>query len=102
MSVARSILAPLLWMTPGAFSLARLLGPGYGLRCVLFHHVEDESSVFTRGLDVGISEERFERLIKFISSHYSPVDLETVIAAGERGHLRDLESIVLFLRLQCA
>jgi hypothetical protein len=80
MIMVRSILAPLLWMTPGAFSLARLLGPDYGLRCVLFHHIEDQPSSFTRGLDVGISVERFERLIEFISTHYTPAELSAEVS----------------------
>jgi peptidoglycan/xylan/chitin deacetylase (PgdA/CDA1 family) len=96
MSMARSILAPLLWMNPGAFSLARLLGTDYGLRCVLFHHIESEPSSFTRGLDVGISAQRFERLIQFISTHYSPVELETVIGAGQGDHLPERAILVTF------
>lgn len=92
----KSILAPLLWKTPGAFALARLLGANYGLRCVLFHHIEEEPSAFTRGLDVGISAERFERLIEFIATHYSPVDLETVISASDGAALPERALLVTF------
>lgn len=83
-------------MTPGAFSLARLLGRDYGLRCVLFHRIEDAPSAFTRDLDVGISAERFEGLIQFISSQYSPVDFETVTALRERDYLSERAVLVTF------
>src|SRR3990167_7987027 len=39
--------AETLWYIPGRFSIARLLGPGYSLRCVLFHDVSDTESAFT-------------------------------------------------------
>jgi peptidoglycan/xylan/chitin deacetylase (PgdA/CDA1 family) len=96
MSMARTILAPLLWMTPGASSLVRLLGRDYGLRCVLFHHIEADACAFTRGLEVGVSVERFERLIDFISRHYCPVDLETVIRGVEQDGLPERAVLVTF------
>ena len=96
MSMARSILAPLLWTMPGAFSLVDLLGRDYGLRCVLFHHIEDEASALTRGLDVGVTAERFERLIDFVSRNYSPVDLEAVIRHAEGDDLPERAILVTF------
>ena len=38
-----------LWHAPGAFGIARFLGPRYSLRCVLFHDVSDTESSFTQG-----------------------------------------------------
>src|SRR4051812_319451 len=68
-----------LWYAPWSFSIARLLGPSYSLRCVLFHDVSDTESDFTRGLGVTIKRATFESAIKFIIKHYTPVSLQDVV-----------------------
>src|SRR4051812_27842661 len=68
-----------LWYAPWSFSIARLLGPSYSLRCVLFHDISDTESDFTRGLGVTIERSTFESAIKFISKHYTPVSLQDVV-----------------------
>ena len=60
--------------------MARLLGPRYTLRCVLFHEISDTESPFTKGLGVTITRKDFEAALKFIAKHYTPVSLQDVIA----------------------
>jgi peptidoglycan/xylan/chitin deacetylase (PgdA/CDA1 family) len=74
-----------LWHFPGRFGIARLLGPRYSLRCVLFHNVSDRESSFTRGLGGTITRKNFEAALKFIIRHYTPVSLQGVIASSD-GH----------------
>jgi peptidoglycan/xylan/chitin deacetylase (PgdA/CDA1 family) len=69
-----------LWYLPGHFGIARLLGPRYSLRCVLFHDVSDTESSFTRGLGGTITRKNFEAALRFITRHYTPVSLQEVIA----------------------
>src|SRR5216684_1861847 len=75
-----------LWHIPGRFGIARLLGPRYSLRCVLFHDVSDTESSFTKGLGGTITRKNFGAALKFITRNYTPVSLQDVIAdAGGRG-----------------
>jgi peptidoglycan/xylan/chitin deacetylase (PgdA/CDA1 family) len=74
-----------LWHLPGRFGIARLLGPRYLLRCVLFHDVSDTESVFTKGLGGTITRKDFEVALKFIIRHYTPVSLQDVVADSD-GH----------------
>ncbi len=64
---------------PGRFSLARMLGPSYSLRCVLFHDISDTASPFTKGLGVTIRPDDFEAALIFLTKHYTPVSLEDVL-----------------------
>ena len=75
--------AETLWYIPGRFSIARLLGPGYSLRCVLFHDVSDTESAFTKGLQVTITPSNFEAALKFITRHYTPVRLQDILAHSD-------------------
>jgi peptidoglycan/xylan/chitin deacetylase (PgdA/CDA1 family) len=69
-----------LWYAPGSFGIARFLGPRYSLRCVLFHDVSDMESSFTWGLGGTITRKNFEAALKFITRHYTPVNLQDVVA----------------------
>lgn len=73
------------WHIPGRFGLAKVIGPSYSLRCVVFHHVCDQDSPFTNGMDIRATTQEFESALKFLTAHYSPVRLEDVLAAAE-GH----------------
>lgn len=64
---------------PGRFSLARMLGPSYSLRCVLFHDISGTESPFTKGLGVTIRPDDFEAALIFLTKHYTPVSLEDVL-----------------------
>ena len=71
---------------PGRFGIARLLGPRYSLRCVLFHDVSETESSFTRGLGITITPRNFEAALRFLVKHYTPVSLQDVLSnANGRG-----------------
>jgi len=71
-----------LWY-PGAFGIGRVLGPGYSLRCVLFHDISDSESVFTQGLNGTVTRKNFQRALEFLSRYYTPVSLQDVVASFE-------------------
>jgi peptidoglycan/xylan/chitin deacetylase (PgdA/CDA1 family) len=73
------------WHIPGRFGLASVFGPSYSLRCVVFHHIGNEESPFTRGMNVRATVQEFEGALKFLTTHYSPVRLDDVLAAAP-GH----------------
>ena len=77
---ALNLVGRTLWHLPGRFGIARLLGPGCSLRCVVFHDVSDTESSFTKGLGGTITRKNFEAALSFITRYYSPVSLEDVIA----------------------
>src|SRR5215475_9590671 len=85
-----------LWYVPGQFWIARLLGPEYGLRCVLFHNVAEAESPFTRGLHCTISPRNLEAALKFLSTHYTVVSLEDVLASYEGAKLPHRPVLVTF------
>ena len=64
---------------PARFRLARILGPSYSLRCVLFHNVADVESPFTAGLGVTTTTRDFEAALRFLTRHYTPVRLQDVL-----------------------
>ena len=72
-------LGRLMWRLPLRFGMANLLGSQYSLRCVLFHDVADEPSPFTHGLGSTMSRREFEDVIRFLSTHYTPVGLSDVL-----------------------
>jgi len=75
--------AEALWRMPNNFGIARLFGPSYTLRSVVFHNITAQSSPFTRGMWVDTSPEEFESKLRFLAEHYTPVSLKDVIAAGD-------------------
>jgi peptidoglycan/xylan/chitin deacetylase (PgdA/CDA1 family) len=76
---ALNLVGGALWRAPGCFDVARLLGPRYCLRSVLFHDISDTESWFTKGMGVTITREDFEGALRFITRHYTPVSLQDVI-----------------------
>jgi peptidoglycan/xylan/chitin deacetylase (PgdA/CDA1 family) len=85
-----------LWYVPGSFRMARLLGPRYSLRCLVFHDISDTESSFTKGLGVTIACKHFEAALKFITRHYTPVGLQDVIADSDGGALPPRPVLVTF------
>lgn len=65
---------------PGRFEFARLLGPSYSLRCIVFHHISAVESPFTTGMNVSTTPSHFEAALKFLTTYYTPVCLEDVLA----------------------
>jgi peptidoglycan/xylan/chitin deacetylase (PgdA/CDA1 family) len=70
----------IVWHMPLRFGIAKLLGPDYALRCVLFHNIADQECVFTSGLGITLGKEDFEVRMRFLAQHYSPVSLDEVLA----------------------
>ena len=85
-----------LWHFPGRFGIARLLGPRYSLRCVLFHNVSDTESSFTQGLGGTITRKNFEAALKFIIRYYTPVSLQDVIGNSDGRALPPRPVLVTF------
>ena len=81
---------------PGAFRIARLLGPSYSLRCVVFHHISDMDSAFTAGINVRTPLSKFEAALRFLTAHYEPVRLEDVLEASAGGNLPPSAVLVTF------
>ena len=85
MSIRTSLLnfpGQVMWRVPLRFRVANLLGPAYNLRCVLFHDIANQTSVFTKGLDITLSERIFEDKIRFLARYYSPVSIDEVLNRG--------------------
>jgi peptidoglycan/xylan/chitin deacetylase (PgdA/CDA1 family) len=85
-----------LWYLPGSFGIARILGPPYSLRCVLFHDVSDTESAFTKGLNGTITRKNFEQALKFLTKHYTPVSLQDVLAGFDGRALPSRPVLVTF------
>jgi peptidoglycan/xylan/chitin deacetylase (PgdA/CDA1 family) len=68
---------------PGRFGIARILGPSYSLRCVVFHHISANDSPFTTGMNVRTTPRKFEDALRFLTTYYTPVRLEDVLADAE-------------------
>jgi peptidoglycan/xylan/chitin deacetylase (PgdA/CDA1 family) len=85
-----------LWHLPGRFGIARLLGPGCSLRCVLFHDVSDTESSFTKGLGGTITRKDFESALRIITRHYTPVSLQDVITGSDGRALPPRPVLVTF------
>jgi peptidoglycan/xylan/chitin deacetylase (PgdA/CDA1 family) len=72
-------LADTFWRIPGSFSVARLLGHTYSLRCVVFHNISPTQLPFTAGIRVSVTPKKFEAALRFLSAHYAPVHLQDVL-----------------------
>jgi len=81
---AFSLGAKTFWRIPGAFDIARVVGPDYSLRCVVFHHISAKDLPFTHGINVRTSPEEFEMALAFIAANYTPVRLDDVLDAGRK------------------
>jgi peptidoglycan/xylan/chitin deacetylase (PgdA/CDA1 family) len=88
--------AETLWRMPGCFKIARMLGPSYSLRCVVFHHISAVETPFTAGINVRITPENFEAALRFLSTYYKPVRLEDVLADQDGRRLPPNAVLVTF------
>jgi peptidoglycan/xylan/chitin deacetylase (PgdA/CDA1 family) len=93
---ALNFAAGLPWYVPGCFGIARILGPRCWLRCVLFHDVSDAESSFTRGLGGTITHKKFEAALKFLTTYYTPVSLQEVLAGFDGRGLPHRPVLVTF------
>lgn len=94
--IARTLAGPVLWSTPGSFGLASILAPSYSLRCVVFHNISDTRSPFTDGISVSITPKRFESALRFLTTHYAPVNLDDVLTNGDDRRLPHRPMLLTF------
>lgn len=81
---------------PDSFGIARIFGPSYSLRCVVFHHISATQSPFTTGMNVCTTPEKFESALRFLTTYYVPVRLEDVLADVEGSALPPRAVLVTF------
>ncbi|MFZ0638974.1 MAG: polysaccharide deacetylase family protein [Candidatus Acidiferrales bacterium] len=81
---------------PLRFEIAKLTGPRYSLRCLLFHDIADQVCGFTKGLGVTLGIKDFEATIKFISRYYTPIGLQDYLGARPKGKLPHRPILVTF------
>lgn len=81
---------------PLRFEAAKLAGPGYSLRCLLFHDVSDEVSEFTEGLGVTLGVSQFEAIIEFVCRYYTPISLEAYLEGRRNGNLPRRPALITF------
>jgi peptidoglycan/xylan/chitin deacetylase (PgdA/CDA1 family) len=77
---AVDLAAGALWRMPGSFEIARVFGPAYSLRCVVFHNISGTQSPYTTGMNVSTTPSNFEAALRFLTTYYAPVRLEDVLA----------------------
>lgn len=94
--VLQNLLGRTIWRMPFPFQIAKLAGPTYTLRCLLFHDIADQTSEFTEGLNVTLGRKDFESKIKFISKHYSPISLQDLIDASRQNALPSRPALITF------
>jgi len=93
---AINLAAKVIWRLPGCFEIARLLGPSYTLRCVVFHNISDSESPFTTGMNVSTTPKKFEAALEFLTTYYTPVCLDDVLAASAGRSLPPRAALVTF------
>jgi peptidoglycan/xylan/chitin deacetylase (PgdA/CDA1 family) len=93
---ALNLAAGILWRMPGCFRTARILGPSYSLRCVVFHDISAMQSPFTKGMGVSITPFDLEAALKFLSRYYTPVSLKDVLADSDGRGLPPRAILVTF------
>lgn len=81
---------------PARFGVARVLGPSYSLRSVVFHHISPTQSPFTSGIGVTVTPKEFESALKFLTAHYAPVSLEDVLSDSVDRRLSNRAVLVTF------
>ena len=91
-----NLAAEALWRTPGCFGIARMLGRSYSLRCVVFHNISATESPFTSGMSVSITPRKFEAALRFLTTHYTPVRLQDVLADSDGRGLPPRAVLVTF------
>ena len=95
-STTLQLIGETLWRLPACFRIARLLGPSYSLRCVVFHHISSEDSPFTAGINVRTTPEKLEAALRFLSTYYKPVRLEDVLGDEDGSRLPPRAVLVTF------
>jgi peptidoglycan/xylan/chitin deacetylase (PgdA/CDA1 family) len=85
-----------LWRVPGCFDIARLLGPSFSLRCVIFHDISDAESSLTKGMGVTVTRANFESALRFLAKHYTPVSLQEVLEQSDGRRLPPRPVLVTF------
>jgi peptidoglycan/xylan/chitin deacetylase (PgdA/CDA1 family) len=93
---AVDLAAGIFWRMPGSFEIARILGPTYSLRCVVFHNISAKRSPFTTGMNVTSTPSDLERALKFLTKYYSPVRLEDILADADGHNLPARPVLVTF------
>jgi peptidoglycan/xylan/chitin deacetylase (PgdA/CDA1 family) len=93
---ALDLAAGAFWRMPGCFGFARVLGPSYSLRCVVFHHISALGSPFTTGINVSTTPEKFEAALRFLTTYYTPVRLEDVLTNVDGRGLPERAVLVTF------
>ena len=88
--------AKTIWRTPGCFGIAHLLGPSYSLRCVVFHNISTSQNPFTAGMNVSTTPRKFEAALEFLTTYYTPVCLDDVLATLEGQALPPRAVLVTF------
>jgi peptidoglycan/xylan/chitin deacetylase (PgdA/CDA1 family) len=81
---------------PGRFQIARILGPRYSLRCVVFHNISSTESPFTTGMNVSTTPRNFEEALRFLTTYYIPVPLEDVLSDSDGRSLPRRAVLVTF------
>jgi len=85
-----------MWQMPNSFGIAECLGRHYSLRCVLFHHVAESETDFTRGLGVTTTPKDFESALKFLVKYYTPISLQDVVAESSGQRLPSRPVLITF------
>src|SRR4029077_18907004 len=91
-----NLAAKAFWHTPDCFGIARMLGPSYSLRCVVFHDISPMESPYTRGMNVSTTPEKFEAALRFLTTYYKPVSLADVITDADGKGLPPRAVLVTF------
>jgi peptidoglycan/xylan/chitin deacetylase (PgdA/CDA1 family) len=81
---------------PGRFRIARILGPRYSLRCVVFHNISATDSPFTKGMNVSTTPRKLEEALRFLTTYYVPVRLEDILADSDGRSLPPLAVLLTF------
>jgi peptidoglycan/xylan/chitin deacetylase (PgdA/CDA1 family) len=91
-----NLAAKTFWRMPGPFGFARLLGPSYSLRCVVFHNISAAETPFTTGISVSTTPKKFEAALEFLTTYYTPVCMEDVLAGFDGRALPSRAVLVTF------
>jgi peptidoglycan/xylan/chitin deacetylase (PgdA/CDA1 family) len=84
------------WRFPGCFWVARMLGPSYSLRSVVFHHISPADSPFTTGINVRTTTKEFEAALQYLTRYYTPVTLQAILDDSNGRGLPDRAVLVTF------
>ena len=82
--------------TGGRLRPKAILSWSQALRCVLFHHVSDRPSPFTDGLGIRCTPRAFEKSIRFLARHYTPISLDALLSTPDWSELPPRSVLVTF------